>query len=241
LAHPRTRPALWAGTKNKHQTRKGKANMNEKSEVILTQNGEVTELAAPSDFGKGMEFIDPTQMPDLDEAEVGINIQPEYFEFKAVGDTFRGIFNGISEITTKDQQNVGQYKKIPAVVMQDKTGVKLNAGANLVSQLRNLRPGTAIQVRYKGEEKSNNGKNVKVFDVHLLNVPRVNVPERPALVAPKSEPELPKFTNTQRATEYWTMVYSPRWKFTEQEGKDHLAAFHNDFDAAIKALEEPSF
>lgn len=201
---------------------------------IVTQNGEETELLAPADFGKGMSFVDPSQMPDLDSADVGINIQPEYIEFKNVGETFRAIYNGITEITTKDQQKHGEYKRIPAVVLQTKTGIKLNAGAGLVNQFRNLVTGVAVQITYKGEEKTNSGNKVKVYDVHLLNVPRV-----PLAVAPKVENHQPKkkYKNAHRATEYWTLVYSNKYKFTEDEGLAHLAEFDNDFAAAIEALE----
>ena len=121
------------------------------SNEIVTTNGEETELMKPDNFGDGLSFLNPDDMPDLDNAEVGINIQPEYMEFKNPGDAMRGVFNGITSITTKDKQNPDQYKEIEAVVLQTKTGVKLNAGASLVKQFKNLRVGTAVQIVYKGE------------------------------------------------------------------------------------------
>lgn len=206
-------------------------------ETIVTQDGEVTELTKPEDFGRGMAFLNPADMPDLDAAEVGINIQPQYFEFINTGDSLRGVFNGISTITTKDRKT-GEYKQIPAVVLQNKEGVKLNAGASLVSQFEKLMPGTAVQVTYKGKEKTKSGNEVKTYDVRLLNVARVNVPVAVQPQLPRIEkPEAPKtvYTNSQRASEYWSLAYN-KIHLTEEEGHAHLAEFGNDFTAAIDAL-----
>jgi hypothetical protein len=206
--------------------------MNENTEMIVSSTGEETELSAPADFGNGLAFLNPEEMPDLESADVGINIQPEYVEFINVGDKIRAVYNGITHITTKDKQNPGEYKKIEAVVMQTKDGVKLNAGASLVNQFRNLRPGTAVQVTYSGKEKTKSGNEVKTYDVRLLNVPRVNVPEShpaPAVVVNK-----PQYKNMEKKDAYWKMVSEVR--LTNQEGNDHLAEFNYDFSAALDAL-----
>jgi hypothetical protein len=205
-------------------------------EMIVTQDGEPTELAKPEDFGRGMAFLNPADMPNLDEAEEGINIQPEYFEFINTGDKLRGVFNGISEITTKDRKT-GEYKKIPAVVLQNKDGVKLNAGASLVSQFEKLLPGTAVQVMYKGKEKTKSGNEVKTYEVRLLNVARVNVPVATITAHPQiaAKVEKPAFVNSQRASEYWSMAYGT-FRMTEAEGLAHLAEFGNDFSKALDAL-----
>lgn len=160
-------------------------------EVILNQNGEPTDLAAPADFGKGLAFFNPDQMPNLDEAEVGISIQPESIEFKNPGDNIRAVFNGFTELKVKDQVNKGQYVYRKTAVLQTKTGVKINMGANLLKQLAFVPVGTAVQITYKGEEKTGSGNKVKVYDVHLLNVPRVNVPvvsQTPQIAATTTKP-----------------------------------------------------
>lgn len=177
------------------------------SNEIYTESGELTELQTPEDFGKGLAFVNPADFPDLDNVEAGISIKPDYLEFKVEGDMVRGVFNGINEIRTQDRANPGSYKQTPAVVLQTKDGVKLNAGASLVNQLRNIAPGTAIQITYKGEEKTKSGNNVKVYEVRLLNTPRVNVvflptvsqSAAPALPATVIEPEQP-------------MTYDEAWK-----------------------------
>jgi hypothetical protein len=163
--------------------------MNEQTDIILNQHGEPTDLQAPENFGNGLSFLNPSDMPDLEQAEVGFNIQPESMEFKNPGEMLRAVFNGFTYLKTKDQANKGQYIEKQAAVLQTKTGVKINMGANLLKQLALVPVGTAVQITYRGEEKTNSGNKVKVYDVNLLNVPRANVaplqvkPTQPAPVA----------------------------------------------------------
>lgn len=142
---------------------------------IVSTTGEVTELTKPSNFGQGMAFLNPADMPDLETAEVGMSIEPKYYEFLNVGDSVRAIFNGMGHITKKNQ-NADGFIDTPAIVFQTKEGVYLQAGANLVQQMQNIPPGTAVQITFSGKEKTNGGFNVNKFNVRLLNVPRVNVP-----------------------------------------------------------------
>jgi hypothetical protein len=160
--------------------------MNEQTDIILNQDGETTDLAVPDNFGHGLSFLNPSDMPDLDQAEVGFNIQPESMEFKNAGETLRAVFNGFTFLKVKDKVNKGQYTEKQAAVLQTKTGVKINMGANLLKQLALVPVGTAVQITYKGLERTNNGNDVKVYDVNLLNVPRTNV--APAHVTQKPAP-----------------------------------------------------
>jgi len=166
--------------------------MNTIHEPILNQEGEVTDVVAPSDFGAGLSFFNPTDMPDLDAAEKGINIQPESIEFTKEGESLRAVFNGFTTLQVKDKVNVGSYVDRRAAVLQTKTGIKINMGANLLKQLDLIPVGTAVQITYKGEQKTNSGNKVKTYDVHLLNVPRVNIP---AIV---SKPQLPTRNEPQQ-------------------------------------------
>lgn len=47
-----------------------------------------------------------------------------------------------------------------------------------------------------------------------------------------------EYANQHRASEYWSTVYSPAFKFNEQEAREHLAQCGNDFAAAIDGLKE---
>lgn len=212
------------------------------NEIVLNQDGEETALVKPENFGNGMAFLNPAEMPDLEAAEIGFNIQPESYEFKTEGETLRAIFNGFTTFNVKDQNNEGQYIAKKTAVLQTRHGIKINMGANIIRQLELVPVGSAIQITYKGEQKTNGGRKVKVYDVHMLNVPRANIPA-PVVVEtkPDPKPEAPTYTNTQRATEYWSLVYSAKWKFTEDEGHAHLKSCGNDFAAAISALVDPQF
>ena len=203
---------------------------------IVSTTGETTELTTPENFGQGMTFVNPAEMPDLDKAEVGFNIKPEYHEFVNVGDTLRAVYNGIGKIKTKDRQNEGQYKDIPAVILQNKDGVKLNAGASLVSQFENIPTGVSVQITYKGKEKTKNNNEIKAYEVRLLNVPRINMltSTHPQLEEHKPAEKKPVFKNTFLSTEYWMKANELR--FTHEEGMAHLAEFGNDFEEALAKL-----
>lgn len=204
---------------------------------ILNQDGEVTEVSAPVDFGNDLSFLNPADMPDLETAEIGFNIQPESIEFKTVGDSIRAVFNGFTTFQVKDKVNKGGYLPKRTAVLQTKTGIKINMGANLVKQLELVPVGTAIQITYKGEQKTNSGNEVKVYEVITLNVPRVNIPaihNQPQLTQPAPVEKKPQFKNAFLSTDYWNKANELR--FTRQEGLDHLAECGNDFEEAIARL-----
>jgi hypothetical protein len=178
--------------------------MNEQTDIILNQDGETTDLAVPDNFGHGLSFLNPSDMPDLETAEVGFNIQPESMEFKNPGEMLRAVFNGFTFLKVKDKVNKGQYTEKQAAVLQTKTGVKINMGANLLKQLALVPVGTAVQVTYKGLERTNNGNDVKVYDVNLLNVPRANV--APAQVKPTQPAAIVTPTPSNGDERIWTVA-----------------------------------
>ena len=155
------------------------------NDLMKNQNGEETNVLAPKEE---MPFVDPGNFPDLESAEEGFSIKAESFEFTNIGESLRCVFLGFTFWTVKDQANVGQYIQRETALFQTKTGIKGNMGASMVKSLKNVPPGTALQITYKGEEKTNNNRNVKVYDIITLRVPRVDV------IAPakKTTPSLPK-------------------------------------------------
>jgi hypothetical protein len=145
--------------------------VDEEGKPVTTHEGGSTELVVrPSTF-EGMTFASPDELPDLDAAEEGINIAPQYYEFLKAGDTVRAIFNGMTSITSTKNVKPGEPARvIPTAVFQNKGGVYINSGANLVNQIRNLRPGTPVQIEYQGEEKTSSGNKIKKFEVHILKI-----------------------------------------------------------------------
>jgi len=115
-----------------------------------------TALIAP-------QVVNPEALPDLDEASPGISLNPRYREFNEEGEMVRAMFCGF---TTMQSQN--QEKQIPVAIFQTKTEVFVNAGANLVQQVKVLKPQTPVQITYLGKEKTKSGNYVKTFDVRLL-------------------------------------------------------------------------
>jgi hypothetical protein len=129
-----------------------------------------------------------------------------------------------------------------AVVLQNKDGLFLNATSNILDQMARIPVGTAIQIEYTGDEKTSNGYNVKKFDIRVLKVKTTPVvvgdahTEKPDQAFPREKK--PAYTNQQRSTEYYSKVYSPDFKFNEEEARAHLETFDNDFGKAIDALGE---
>lgn len=197
--------------------------------AIVTNKGESTELVDMSD-NRGLVFVHPDDMPDLNKAEVGMNIEKKYYEFRQIGDVVRAVYNGMDYITTNKKDAAGNkiVKRIPSVVFQTKDGVFLNSGASLVEQFKNIPPGTAIQITYKGEVRTSGGNDVKKYDVNILNI---KVPAQAVSVA--SVPHAPAAKNDDVIQKFWDKAYS--LGFTQQDGLDHLAE-HDDYSAALAAL-----
>jgi hypothetical protein len=116
----------------------------------------------------------PADLPDLtdDNVTLGASLAPKYYEgFVKEGDSVRAFYCGLT--ITRSRKNVkpgDPPKEIPTVVFQNKDGVFIHSGANLVSQLRNCSPGTAIQITYLGSEKTGSGNNINKFDARVLEV-----------------------------------------------------------------------
>jgi len=202
--------------------------MNENNEnQIVTTDGKPTDLIAPNDNSM-LAFVNPVDMPNLENAEVGMSIEQKYYEFSEKGQKVRAIYNGLKHIITKKGED--ERQTIPAIVFQNKDGVFLNAGASLVEQLSNIPPGTPIEITYLGKEKTNSGFNVNKFDVRLLNV---KVPFRTVQV--KKDVEAPKSSRQKdEITAYWEAIKARG--LTQQDGLDHLAYYRQDFVKALDAL-----
>lgn len=146
----------------------------EEEKAIVGTSGETTELSvAPKKF-EGLAFLSPDDMPDLsdDNVTVGMSLAPQYYEgFVKAGDKVRAIYSGMTY--TKSRKNVkpgDPAKEIETVVFQNKDGVFLHSGANLVSQLRGYPAGKPIQITYLGQEKTSSGNEINKFEVRVLNI-----------------------------------------------------------------------
>ena len=146
----------------------------EDEHVIKGTNGEATELVVSPKKFEGLSFIAPEDIPDLsDEAATpGFSLAPQYYEgFIKAGDKVRAIYNGMTVIKSRKNIKPGDpAKEIETVVFQNRDGVFLHSGANLVSQLRGFPAGKPIQIPYTGKEKTGTGNEINKFEVRVLNL-----------------------------------------------------------------------
>jgi hypothetical protein len=131
------------------------------------QNLEVSEVAS----GTEVQVFSADQLGNLLEASTGlekkktsVNVSPEYFEFAKVGTKVRGLLFGVMSINVKDKKT-DELREIDAVAWVADKKVYLNAGVNLVSQLKrlNLPKGTAVEIEFTEKDG-----DVKKYSVTLL-------------------------------------------------------------------------
>ena len=141
--------------------------------VIKGTSGGATELTAPKKF-EGLQFVSPDDIPDLSDDNVvaGASLAPQYYEgFVKAGDSVRAIYNGMTVIKSRKNIKPGDpAKEIETVVFQNKDGVFLHSGANLISQLRGFPAGKPIQITFVGKEKTGSGNEINKFEVRVLNI-----------------------------------------------------------------------
>jgi hypothetical protein len=154
------------------------ANTNEQFDPAEALAEEAEYLAEPAselvpvEKKPTLNFIPPTEVPDLDEMNEGMDIAPKYWEVEDKGAYMRGVLVGWSTLHSQSG------KDIPMAVWQNREGIHTSAAANLVMQLQNIAPGTPVQITYNGKEKTGNGFMVKKFTVRLLNpkpLPAMNI------------------------------------------------------------------
>lgn len=134
------------------------------------------ELVAVEPAKPSIAYMDPTQVPDLDDMNEGMNIAPQYWEVEEKGEAKRGVLIGWSKLN-------GQNGLVDMAVLQNREGIWTSAATNLVQQLRNMSIGTPLQATYEGKEKTGNGFWVKKFTVKMLNPkPAAQIPNLPPAI-----------------------------------------------------------
>lgn len=121
---------------------------------------------SPAEFeveNTNLSFMNPADIPDLDKMEAGTSLRMQYKEFDKEGEKIRCIFVGMTKMP-------GQRGQIDAAVFQTKLKGFINAGANLISQVKMLKPGTPVEIEYEGKERTATGNTVKVFNVRVLTL-----------------------------------------------------------------------
>jgi hypothetical protein len=103
---------------------------------------------------------------NLSKATASFTLSTSYIELSSEGDSFRGIFAGITTISMTDQVTGEPKDQEVARFLIDKQ-VRINGGAVLLSELKStgVAPGTPLEVTFV-EKK---GKT-KIYSLTLLSV-----------------------------------------------------------------------
>jgi len=101
---------------------------------------------------------------NLSKLKTAINLSPEYIELAKVGESFRGIFWGFTEITVNDQVT-GEQRTIPAAAFLVEKTIRINAGVALVSECKKagIDKGTPLEVTFKEKKEK-----LKLYSLTLL-------------------------------------------------------------------------
>lgn len=116
------------------------------------------------------EMANLTQMleasSNLSNATPSFTLSTSYIELPSEGDSFRGIFAGITTIQMADQVS-GEMKDLEVARFLIDKQVRINGGAVLLSELKStgVAPGTPLEVTFV-EKK---GK-VKIYSLTLLSI-----------------------------------------------------------------------
>lgn len=132
---------------------------------IATQDAEIVSVA------KSQE-VDPQFYADAAAAAAGLKklkpvmqLTAEYVELAKPGDTFAGVYAGITTINVADKLT-GELKQVEAArfITEDKKMV-LNAGWVLVNEIKKagVPMGAPLLVEFKGKKE-----NTKIYSVTLL-------------------------------------------------------------------------
>ena len=118
-------------------------------------------LQSQSDLSLAQFLEESTQLATLEEK---IILSPSGISLDKVGESFNGIFWGFSTMTVKDAI-AGDLKEIPAVQFMIDRQIRINGGAALVSEFKQIALERGAKVRVTYREKVG---NLKIYSVSLL-------------------------------------------------------------------------
>jgi len=203
--------------------------LNHESALTVT-----TPTVATVMVNEAPQLIAPDQMPNLDEMQEGFTLAAKYIEFAQPGQSERGVFIGYTKMKNQKGEDVDLAN------FQNQNGVWVNAGANLVFQLkdRGVPHGTPLQVTYRGKERTKGGNDVKVFDVRLLGVTKT-APQRSGIPDMNLKPggiEIPS-RKTYTEQDFVSLVKSSGYKNSGDIVKNNLTPSGINWTAAMMELQ----
>ena len=129
--------------------------------VDVNTTSQSIALQSQSDLSLAQFLEESTQLATLEEK---IILSPSGISLDKVGESFNGIFWGFSTMTVKDAIT-GDLKEIPAVQFMIDKQIRINGGAALVSEFKQIALERGAKVRVTYREKVG---NLKIYSVSLL-------------------------------------------------------------------------
>jgi hypothetical protein len=129
--------------------------------VDVNTTASTIALQSQSDLSLAQFLEESTQLATLEEK---IILSPSGISLDKVGESFNGIFWGFSTMTVKDAIT-GDLKEIPAVQFMIDKQIRINGGAALVSEFKQIALERGAKVRVTYREKVG---NLKIYSVSLL-------------------------------------------------------------------------
>lgn len=145
-----------------HNQEKG----NAAGETTAATDNQMTETTVATSAFSGMEnlagLLEASE--NLADKKPVLQLSASYIELTKPGETFRGIFIGMQDMTVTDKSS-GEHTTKKAARFLINKAVCLNAGVSLVNEIARtaLPVGTAVEVTYLKKEG-----NLKLYSVALL-------------------------------------------------------------------------
>jgi hypothetical protein len=100
----------------------------------------------------------------LDKLKPVVGLTSTYIELQSVGDSFKGLFAGFTEINVNDT-DTGEVRTLTACRFIINKQMRVNAGAVLVSECKRagIPIGTPLEVKYERKENK-----IKIYTLTLL-------------------------------------------------------------------------
>lgn len=111
-----------------------------------------------------LEAMEKSDSKALKGMNVLMDLTAEYIELEKVGESFRGVFIGLQDMTVTDK-NTGEQKKLKAARFLIDKKIFINAGAVLVSEINraNIPFATPLEVAYTKKDG-----NTKIYSIKLI-------------------------------------------------------------------------
>jgi hypothetical protein len=128
----------------------------------MEENKEIATTNGMMDVANLNELLETSTK--LDKLKPVVGLTSTYIELQSVGDSFKGLFAGFTEINVNDT-DTGEVRTLTACRFIINKQMRVNAGAVLVSECKRagIPIGTPLEVKYERKENK-----IKIYTLTLL-------------------------------------------------------------------------